>query len=41
VSGRGILKLKGVFKTSEWLNVHLNGSKTVELVKFIGFTDPN
>ena len=36
-----IIKLKRVFKTSDWLNVHLNGAKTVERVKFVGVTDPN
>jgi len=40
-SKTAIIKLKGIFKTSEWLNVHLNGSKTVEHVKFVGVTDPN
>jgi ABC-type lipoprotein release transport system permease subunit len=41
LSKTAIINVKGIFKTSEWLNVHLNGSKTVERVKFIGFTDPN
>jgi small nuclear ribonucleoprotein (snRNP)-like protein len=40
-SKTAIIKLKGVFKTSEWLNVHLNGAKTIERVKFVGYTDPN
>jgi hypothetical protein len=40
-SQTAILKLKGVFNTSGLLNVHLNGSKTVSRVKFVGFTDPN
>jgi hypothetical protein len=30
-----------MFETSEWLKVHLNGSKTLAYVKFVGFTDPD
>ena len=40
-SKTAIIKLKGIFKTSELLNVHLNGAKIVSRVKFVGFTDPN
>ena len=40
-SKTAIIKLKGIFKTSELLNVHLSGGKTISHVKFVGFTDPN
>jgi len=40
-SKTAIIKLKGIFKTTEWLNVHLSGGKTVLHVRFVGFTDPN
>jgi hypothetical protein len=38
-SKTAMIKIKGVFKNSELLNVHLNGSKTLSRVKMTGFTD--
>jgi hypothetical protein len=34
-----IVKLDGLFKTSDFLNVHLSCGRSVSHVKFIGFTD--
>ncbi len=34
-----LIKLGGLFMTSDFLNVHLSSGKSVYRVKFIGFTD--
>jgi hypothetical protein len=34
-----IIELNGLFKTSDFLNIHLSSGKSVYHVKFIGFTD--
>jgi hypothetical protein len=39
VSGYKVVKLKGLLKDGDLVNIHLVGGKTLEHMKFIGFTD--
>jgi hypothetical protein len=39
ISGRKVVKLKGFIKDAALVNIHLIGGKTLEQMKFVGFTD--